>query len=128
MGRPPGSKAKTKLDTKWATQGIRRNSPSPCNSPPPPLTPITPDTSSTDSSSLTDRPMPVLFPGLSENISKPLKPILSNTPQNSDKSKKLGQQNSSPTKAAAAIGWYFISYPSYIITICSNDRVLMFLF
>lgn len=104
VGRPPGSKAKTKLEAKWT--GTHHNSPSPCNSPPPPLTPITPDTSSTDSSSLTEKSLPILIPGHSEIVSKPPKPVLSNVTQNSDRSKKPIQQNSSPSKTASTAGWY----------------------
>lgn len=95
VGRPPGSKSKSKLEAKWMTQmaqGILR-SPSPSNSPPPPLTPITPDTSSTDSSSLTERAMPTLIPTTDSN--KTFKPFLSAI--NVDKHKK-STTNSSPIK------------------------------
>lgn len=106
VGRPPGSKAKTKLEAKWT--GTHHNSPSPCNSPPPPLTPITPDTSSTDSSSLTDKSLPVLIPGHTDIVSKPSKPILPNVTQNSDRSKKPIPSISSQTKMASTAGWYLL--------------------
>lgn len=65
VGRPPGSKSKIRLETKWAQQMAQGNnnlpltSPSPNPSPPPPYPTIpTPDTSSTDSSSQPDRHAP----------------------------------------------------------------------